>query len=325
MRVLVTGGAGYIGSHAVKALARNGFEPIVLDDLSNGHRKAAGEHPLIEGNIGAAALLRETIHRYEIGAVLHFAASAYVGESVRNPRKYFDNNVANTLTLLGAMLDSGVRTIVFSSSCATYGAASGLIREDALQSPVNPYGWSKLMVEQILKSYGSAFDLRWLALRYFNAAGADPDGELGERHNPETHLIPLLVQAALGQRGTVELFGTDYPTPDGTAIRDYVHVTDLAYAHVLGLRYLIAGGEPLALNLGTGTGYSVKQVVEAVEAAVGSPVPLVHAPRREGDPAELVADPSRAQTVLDWQPRWSNLKTIASTARHWHARIPRGN
>jgi UDP-glucose-4-epimerase GalE len=323
MRVLVTGGAGYIGSHTVKALAQEGFEPVVLDDLSNGHRDALLNHILIQGSIGNAELVREAIERYEIRAVLHFAASAYVGESVRNPRKYFDNNVVNTLSLLGTMLDSGVRTIVFSSSCATYGMANGLLREDTPQLPVNPYGWSKLMVEQILKSYGRAFDLRWLALRYFNAAGADPDGELGERHDPETHLIPLLVQAALGQRGAVDLFGTDYPTPDGTAIRDYVHVTDLAEAHVLGLRYLLAGGDPLALNLGTGTGHSIKQVVEAVEKAAGAPVPLRQAPRREGDPPELIADAASAQGVLGWQPRLSNLESIVTTAHRWHARIAR--
>lgn len=321
MRVLVTGGAGYIGSHTVKALALAGFEPVVLDDLSNGHRDAVAGHTLITGSMGDAALVKEIIQRYEIGAVLHFAASAYVGESVRDPRKYFNNNVANTLALLGAMLDSGVSNIVFSSTCATYGAVDGLIDEDAPQLPVNPYGWSKLMVEQILKSYGRAFDLKWLALRYFNAAGADPEGELGERHQPETHLLPLLVQAALGQRGPVDLFGSDYPTPDGTAIRDYVHVSDLAAAHLLGLRYLLRGGEPMALNLGTGTGHSVKQAVDAVAAAVGSPVPINNAPRREGDPAELVADPSRAKAVLDWQPRWSSLEQIARTARDWHSRV----
>jgi UDP-arabinose 4-epimerase len=323
VRVLVTGGAGYIGSHTVKALARAGFEPVVLDDLTNGHRDAVPHHPLIEGSIGDAALVQEIVRRHEIGAVLHFAASAYVGESVRNPRKYFDNNVANTLTLLGAMLDSGVGTIVFSSSCATYGAVSGLLQEDTPQLPVNPYGWSKLMVEQILKSYGRAFELKWLALRYFNAAGADPEGELGERHNPETHLLPLLIEAALGTRGPVDIFGTDYPTPDGTAIRDYVHVSDLAEAHVLGLRYLLGGGQPQALNLGTGTGHSIKQVLEAVAAAVGSPVPLRYAPRREGDPAELIADPARAQAVLGWNPRLSHLDTIVSTAHRWHTRLAR--
>jgi UDP-arabinose 4-epimerase len=321
MRVLVTGGAGYIGSHTVKALAAAGFEPIVLDDLSNGHRDAVAGHTLITGSMGNAALVREAIQGHEIAAVLHFAASAYVGESVTNPRKYFDNNVANTLTLLGTMLDSGVQNIVFSSSCATYGAVDGLIDEEAPQLPVNPYGWSKLMVEQILKSYGRAFDLKWLALRYFNAAGADPDGQLGERHQPETHLIPLLVQAALGQRGPVQLFGADYPTPDGTAIRDYVHVSDLAAAHVLGLRYLLDGGQSMALNLGTGIGHSVNQVVDAVAATVGAPVPIIRAPRREGDPAELVADSRRAQSILDWHPRWSNLEQIARTAQDWHARI----
>ncbi len=321
MRVLVTGGAGYIGSHTVKALARSGYDPVVLDDLSNGHRDAIGSAPFVEGDIGDATLVRDTITRHDIGAVLHFAAYGYVGESVVEPRKYFDNNVSKTLTFLGAMLDAGLRTIVFSSSCATYGVATGLINEDSLQLPVNPYGWSKLMVEQILKSYGRAYDLRWLALRYFNAAGADPEGELGERHAPETHLIPLLAQAALGQREAVMLFGTDYPTPDGTAIRDYVHVSDLADAHVLALKYLLAGGQPVALNLGTGIGHSVTQVVDAVAAAAGRAVPVRHAPRREGDPAELVADPSRARQILDWSPRYSSLETIAATACRWHARL----
>jgi UDP-glucose-4-epimerase GalE len=316
MRVLVTGGAGYIGSHAAKALTEAGYEPVVLDDLSNGHREAVGEHPLVVGSIGDAGLVRDTIQRYETGAVLHFAASAYVGESVRDPRKYFDNNVTNTLTLLRVMLDEGVKTIVFSSSCATYGITDGVpVAEDAAQSPVNPYGWSKLMVEQILKSYDRAYDLRWMALRYFNAAGADEEGKLGERHEPETHLIPLLIQAALGLRPAVEIFGTDYPTEDGTAVRDYVHVSDLAEAHVLGLKHLLDGKESMALNLGSGTGHSVKQLV----AAVGAPV--LHARRREGDPAMLVADPARAKAILGWEPRRSGIENIVRTAWAWHSSL----
>jgi UDP-glucose-4-epimerase GalE len=247
---------------------------------------------------------------------LHFAASAYVGESVRDPRKYFDNNVTNTLTLLRVMLDEGVKTIVFSSSCATYGITDGVpVAEDAAQSPVNPYGWSKLMVEQILKSYDRAYDLRWMALRYFNAAGADEEGKLGERHEPETHLIPLLIQAALGLRPAVEIFGTDYPTEDGTAVRDYVHVSDLAEAHVLGLKHLLDGKESMALNLGSGTGHSVKQLV----AAVGAPV--LHARRREGDPAMLVADPARAKAILGWEPRRSGIENIVRTAWAWHSSL----
>lgn len=324
MRVLVTGGAGYIGSHAVQALAEAGYEPVVLDDLSNGFREAAGDRPLIVGNIGDAALVRETIREHRISAVLHFAASAYVGESVRDPRKYFDNNVTNTLTLLRAMMDEGVRTMVFSSSCSTYGAAAGVpVQEDSVQLPVNPYGWSKLMVEQILKSYGRAYDLNWMALRYFNAAGADSSGIRGERHEPETHLIPLLIQAALGIRDHVEIFGTDYPTEDGTAVRDYVHVSDLAEAHVLGLKYLLQGGAPIALNLGSGTGHSVKQLVDAVAAATGRTVPVRLAPRREGDPAVLVADPSRAKAILGWEPRHSGIETIVKTACAWHASLAR--
>jgi UDP-arabinose 4-epimerase len=296
---------------------------VVLDDLSNGHREAVRSSPLIAGNMGDSDLVRQTLRDYEIGAVLHLGASAYVGESVRDPRKYFDNNVANTMSLLGAMLEEGVRTIVFSSSCASYGVPASLpIQEDAPQHPVNPYGWSKLMVEQILKAYGQAYDLKWLALRFFNAAGADPEGQLGEKHNPETHLIPLLIEAALGKRGEVELFGMDYPTPDGSAIRDYVHVTDLAEAHVLALAHLLGGGKPAALNLGTGVGRSVKETVAAVEAAVGRPVPIRNAPRREGDPAELVADPRRAREILGWQPRWSSIESIVQTAVRWHSATP---
>jgi UDP-glucose-4-epimerase GalE len=324
MRVLVTGGAGYIGSHTVQALERGGHQPVVLDDLSNGHAYAAGNSPLIVGDIGDAVLVRKILREHEIAAVLHFAAKAYVGESVRDPRKYFTNNVSSTIALLGAMLDENVKTIVFSSSCATYGIPIGVpIAEDQPQNPVNPYGWSKLIVEKALESYGTAYGLRWLALRYFNAAGADPAGALGEDHDPETHLVPILIQAALGLRPDVQLFGTDYPTPDGTAVRDYVHVSDLAAAHVLGLEYLAAGGESQALNLGTGRGYSVRQLIEAVQKVSERIVPVREAPRREGDPPELIADPARAARVLGWRPQHSSINEIVGTAWRWHSSVRR--
>lgn len=320
MRVLVTGGAGYIGSHTVKSLVAAGHQPLVLDDLSNGHERAVPASLLIVGDIGDAGLVRRLLREHSIEAVIHFAAFGYVGESLHHPRKYFHNNVANTLALLGAMQDEKVNRIVFSSSCATYGLPESLpIVEAQPQRPVNNYGWSKLMVEKILQSYGQAYGLQWLILRYFNAAGADPDGELGEDHTPETHLIPVLIQAALGQRAEVELFGTDYPTPDGTAVRDYVHVTDLADAHVKGLEYLAADGTPVALNLGTGRGYSVQDAVRAVEAAVGKPVPFRNCPRREGDPPELVADAALARMTLGWEPRHSSLESVVGTAVRWYA------
>lgn len=318
--VLVTGGAGYIGSHTAKALARAGFLPVVLDNLSTGHRWAVRWGALVEADLGDRAAVRAALEGYGVRAVIHFAAWAYVGESMRDPAGYFRNNVVHSLELLDAMRDAGVDVIVFSSSCATYGLPEVLpIPEDHPQRPVSPYGESKLVVERALQWYGQAYGLRWLALRYFNAAGADPEGELGEVHDPETHLIPRAILAALGQAGPLQVYGTDYPTPDGTAIRDYVHVADLAEAHVLGLRYLLDGGESTALNLGTGCGHSVREVVAAVERVGGRPVPLREAPRRPGDPPALVADARRARQVLGWQPRYSDLDAIVETAWRWHA------
>jgi len=308
MRVLVTGGAGYIGSHTAKALARSGFEPIVLDNLSTGHRWAVKWGTLIEGDLGDSALIREVIKTHRVQAVVHFAGFAYVGESMQRPRQYFRNNVTYTLRLLDAMTDMSVKHIVFSSSCATYGIpASVPIREEQVQAPINPYGESKRMVERILTWYGEAYGLRWTALRYFNAAGADPDGELGEDHSPETHLIPLAIQAALGEKPALEIYGTDYLTPDHTAIRDYTHVTDL-----------LRSKENAAINLGTGSGHSVRQVVAAVERASGRRVPIHEAQRRAGDPPELVADPARAKELLGWRPRYSSLESIVQTAWNWH-------
>lgn len=317
-RILVTGGAGYIGSHTAKALARSGFEPIVFDNLSEGHRDSVKWGPLVEGDLADAALIREAIAAYRVRAVIHFAANAYVGESMKNPRQYFRNNVANTLNLLESLLDTGVGCIVFSSTCATYGMPTKVpIPEDHLQDPINPYGESKRTVEKFLRWYGDAYGLSWAALRYFNAAGADPEGEIGEDHDPETHLIPIALQAALGERRCVEVYGTDYATPDGTAVRDYIHVTDLANAHVLALRYLLEGGRSLGLNLGTGSGHSVRGVLDAVERVTGCLVPVREADRRPGDPPVLVADAARASQILGWKPQHSDLESIVETAWRW--------
>jgi UDP-arabinose 4-epimerase len=320
MRVLVTGGAGFIGSHTCKALAHAGLEPVVLDNLSKGHRAAVRWGPFVHGEVSDRELLRQVMGKYRVEGVIHFAAHAYVGESVYEPRKYFQNNVANTLALLDAMMEVGIKQIVFSSTCATYGPPESLpIGEDHPQRPVNPYGESKLFIERVLQAYGHAYGLRWITLRYFNAAGADPDGELGEDHDPETHLIPLVIHAALGQRPWVDIFGTDYQTPDGTAIRDFVHVTDLADAHVRALHHIRDGGESLALNLGTGTGYSVREVIATVERVGRCSVPVREAPPRAGDPPALVADARRAQFILGWQPRYADLDVIVRTAWAWQA------
>ncbi len=319
--VLVTGGAGYIGSHACKALARAGFRPIVYDNLEYGHEDAVRWGPLVEGDLADAGRLRAVMSAERVRAVMHFAAYAYVGESMEKPAHYFRNNVVNTVTLLDAMRDVGADTIVFSSTCATYGKpASVPIAEDHPQAPVSPYGESKLMAERLIAWYGQAYGQHYANLRYFNAAGADPDGEIGEDHQPETHLIPLAIQAALGQGPALQLFGTDWPTPDGSCIRDFIHVSDLADAHVLALRHLLAEGRSLSVNLGTGTGHSVLEVIETVQRFTGRTVPVVHAARRPGDPPVLVADAARASSLLGWQPVRSDLDTIVETALAWHSR-----
>ena len=322
MHVLVAGGAGYIGSQTAKALAASGFTPVVLDNLSTGHRSAVRWGPFVAGNISDSELIRRTIRDFKIEAAIHFAASAYVGESVRRPREYFQNNVSNSLSFLDALLDSGLRKIVFSSSCATYGVPTALpIVESTHQSPVNPYGESKLFIERALHAYNVAYQFRSVSLRYFNAAGADPDGELGESHDPETHLIPLVIDAALGLKPQVDIFGVDYPTRDGTAIRDYIHVADLAKAHVLALRYVLNDGQTIALNLGTGRGHSVREVIAAVETASGAPVPYRVMPRRAGDPPALIADASRARSILEWEPQHSTLDEIVRGAWQWHVQM----
>ena len=324
MSVLIVGGAGYIGSQTAKAVAAAGMEPVVFDNLVYGHEWAVKWGPLVRGDLADRALLVDVMKRHQVDAVIHFAAYAYVGESVTNPRKYFGNNVAGTMSLLDAMLDAGVRDIVFSSTCATYGEPLRVpIAEDHPQNPVNPYGETKLAVEKMLHWYGNAYGLRYAALRYFNAAGADPDGEIGEDHDPETHLIPLALDAAMLPDKELQIFGTDYPTPDGTAIRDYIHVVDLADAHLRALAKLRDGSPALRLNLGTGRGQSVREVVAAVRKVTGRDVRAREVGRRAGDPPALVADARQAAEVLGWKPRYAELDIIVEHAFRWRERRER--
>jgi len=320
--VLVTGGAGYIGSHGVLALQQAGYRVLVLDNLVYGHRDIV-DHVLkvdfIEGDTSDRVLLDKIFAEYNVGAVIHFAAYAYVGESVSEPAKYYRNNVVGTLTLLEAMVAAGIDKFVFSSTCATYGIPKTVpIPEDHPQTPINPYGMTKLMVERILADFGTAYGLRSVCFRYFNAAGADPLGRLGEDHNPETHLIPLVLQTALGIRQAISIFGIDYPTPDGTCIRDYIHVCDLADAHVLGLKYLIDGGSSTVFNLGNGNGFSVKQVIDAARVITGCEIPAVECDRRPGDPPALVGSSERAMQTLGWQPAYPDIESIIKHAWNWH-------
>ena len=318
MRVLITGGAGYIGSHTTRLMNEAGFETVVYDNLSRGNRWSVRSGHFIVGDLSDKRLLVSTLKNFGIEAVIHFAASAYVGESMDAPEQYFRNNLINSLILLEAMKDVGVKTIIFSSTCATYGYPVELpIREEHPQNPVNPYGESKLMIERALHWHGICHGLKWVALRYFNAAGGHPDGTIGEMHTPETHLIPTVIAAALGRVAAVDIYGTDYPTADRTAIRDYIHVLDLGEAHIRALGYLINGGDSRAVNLGTGNGYSVRRIIAAVEAVSGKEVPFRERPRRPGDPAILVAEPSLASKILGWRPEYSDLATIIETAYRW--------
>ncbi len=321
MQILVAGGAGYIGSHTAKALAQAGHEPIVLDNLGHGHRWAVRWGPLLQMDLADREALGTVFEKYQIGAVIHFAALIEAGESMREPATYFRNNVVNTLNLLDAMRAAGVSRIVFSSTAAVYGDPRQIpMPEDHPRQPVNAYGESKLMVERLLEWYGRAYGLGWTALRYFNACGADPDGELGEAHNPESHLIPRAIAAAHGDLPEFQVFGDDYDTPDGTAVRDYIHVTDLAAAHVRALERLSQGQPNGAFNLGTGRGHSVREVIAAVERASGRKVPVKQGPRRPGDPPMLVADPSRAGRELGWVAQHSSLDTVVQTAWKWYTR-----
>jgi UDP-arabinose 4-epimerase len=317
--ILVTGGAGYIGSHTCKALAATGYTPIVLDNLSTGHRWAVKWGPLVVADIADSAVVLHTIKRYGVRAVIHFAGHAYVGESILEPRKYFDGNVSKTLALLDTLLKAGITKLVFSSSCATYGIPQELpITEDCPQKPINPYGESKLFIEKTLYWYERAYGIRHMILRYFNAAGADPNGEIGEEHAPETHLVPLVIKAALRVGPAVGIFGTDYNTADGTAVRDYVHVIDLANAHIKALDHLLAGRESATVNLGTGRGYSVRDVIFTVEAVGRGRVPVINDHRRPGDPPVLIADSQLGWSLLGWKPLKSDLHTIVRTAWNWH-------
>lgn len=316
--VLVTGGAGYIGSHTCKALAAAGARPVVFDDLSTGHRDAVRWGTFVRGDVRDRGAVAAALMRHDISCVLHFAGKAYVGESMQDPGKYYDNNVGGMIGLLAGCTEAGVERVVFSSSCATYGLPECLpITEDTPQRPINPYGRTKLICEQMLRDHGSAHGLHHVSLRYFNAAGADPEGEIGERHDPETHLIPLALMAASGQGPALKVFGADYPTPDGTCVRDYIHVADLARAHVRAVEHLMAGGESLALNLGSGRGFSVREITAAIEAATGRAVPVEDAPRRPGDPPELTADAGLAAQLWGFRAERSDIADIVRDAAPW--------
>jgi UDP-glucose 4-epimerase len=324
MNILVTGGAGYIGSHAVHLFLARGHQVWVYDNLSYGHRAAVPAERLIVGDLAEIQRLDHALVAHRIEAVVHFAAFAFVGESVQSPGKYYQNNLVNTLNLMECMRRNGVARMVFSSTCATYGVPQQVpIPEEEPQKPINPYGSGKLAVEWALKDYATAYGWGYAALRYFNAAGANPEGRIGEDHDPETHLIPLILQTALGQRPYLSVFGTDYPTPDGTCIRDYIHVDDLAEAHLLALEHL-QPGKGLLYNLGMGRGYSVREVIRTVEGVVGKAVAVREGPRRAGDPPALVAASEKIQRELGWRPRYTDLRPIVETAWNWHRTHPKG-
>lgn len=320
--ILVTGGAGYIGSHVILELQRSGYDVLVLDNLSRGHQDFAEQVlkvKLIVGDLGDRPLLDHLFQTHPITAVMHFAAFAYVGESMADPAQYYVNNVAKTLTLLEAMQAAAVNKLVFSSTCATYGIPDSVpIREEQPQHPINPYGASKLMVERILQDFDAAYGLKFVNFRYFNAAGAEPTGLLGEDHSPEPHLLPLVLLTALGHRESISIFGTDYPTPDGTCVRDYIHVMDLAQAHLLGLQYLLKEHTSQFFNLGNGNGFSVRQVIDTARQVTGRPISAIEHPRRPGDPPILIGSGEKARQVLGWLPQYPNLDEILIHAWNWH-------
>lgn len=325
MKILVAGGAGYIGSHVSLDLYRNGHTPIVLDNLVKGHRQAVKTGKLIEGDIGDEALIAKVVRDEQIEAVIHLCAYSLVGESVTDPAKYFQNNIGQSLKFLNVLRENGVNIFVFSSTAAVYGEPEETpITEDHPKNPGNPYGFSKLTFEGILKAYDQAYGMKYISLRYFNAAGADFDADIGEDHQPETHLIPVVMQAALGLRPHIEIYGTDYPTPDGTCVRDYIHVNDLAQAHRLAIEAL-AGGKPSTIyNLGNGLGYSNRQVIETIQKVTGKHLLIKEGPRRPGDPAVLVASSEKIKKELGWNPEYHNLETIIESAWRWHSRHPSG-
>ncbi len=317
--ILIVGGAGYIGSHLNKEINKKGIETVIFDNLSYGHRDFVKWGTFEQGDLSRIEDIRSVFRKYPIEAVMHFAAFTYVGESVEDPQKYYMNNVKNTLNLLQVMLEENVKYFVFSSTCATYGNPVEIpITENHPQNPINPYGKGKLMVETVLKDYSDAYGLKYASLRYFNAAGADPDGEIGELHDPETHLIPLILDVAISKREDVKIFGTDYNTPDGTCIRDYIHVTDLAEAHILALEYLQNGGQSDVFNLGNGNGFSVKEVIETARKITGKDINAMEADRRPGDPPILVGSSNKAREILNWNPKYDELSKIIETAWNWH-------
>jgi UDP-glucose 4-epimerase len=317
--ILVTGGAGYIGSHTLRVLESKGYSPICFDNLSTGFRQFAGTLPFIQGDLANPEDLEKAFGSHAISAVIHFASHALVGESYRNPYKYYHDNILNCLNLLEAMKRHQVSIIVFSSTCATYGIPERIPMDESMPlNPVSPYGMTKLVIERLLRDYEQAHGLRSVSLRYFNAAGAAHDGTIGESHSPETHLIPRLFEAALGRSGAAEIYGNDYPTRDGTCIRDYIHVTDLAFAHACALEYLFADNDSNVFNLGSGQGYSVLQVIQQVKESTGIAFPIHLKSRRPGDPPELVANPAKAKSVLGWGTKYSSLGEIVETAWKWH-------
>ena len=317
--ILIAGGAGYIGSHVNQLLARRGYRTVVFDNLSHGHRSFVKWGAFVKGDLADQAAIVRCIKRHHVTAVMHFCSYIQVGESVIDPLKYYRNNVANTINLLEAMRQTSVQRFIFSSTAAVYGnPVTDPITERHPQAPINPYGHSKLMVEQMLADAGRAYGIRYVSLRYFNAAGADPEAEIGEWHDPETHLIPLVLQAALGTRKDVRIYGSNYDTPDGTCVRDYIHVCDLAQAHLLALQYLDKGGGSDAFNLGNGRGFSVRQVIDAARAVTGRPIRVTAARRRAGDAPVLVSGSAKARRVVGWNPRYADLRTIIATAWNWH-------
>lgn len=323
--ILVTGGAGYIGSHTVRELRSRGYDVVVYDNLTTGHIEAVGDAIFVNGDLFDVELLKDTFKKYGVDSVIHFAAYSLVGESMTNPLKYYHNNVAGTLALLEAMVACDVKYLVFSSSAATYGdTGEDIISETSPQKPTSVYGMTKLMMEQLMADFDKAYGLKYVALRYFNAAGAHESGEIGEDHNPESHLIPIIMQVLNGKREKLGIFGDDYPTPDGTCIRDYIHITDLADAHIKALESLKSGANSNAYNLGNGNGFSVKEVVETVEKVVGKPVKREIVPRRAGDPAVLVASSDKIKKELGWKPEYDSLEKIVASAWKWHSTHPDG-